>query len=536
MYIIGQYLAQNRTSLCYILDLFSKIVYYIYSNIERWDVMNILLVDDEPICISTVSHILNNMYDGEVTLYTAVSASEALDIVKKTKIDLVFTDIRMPNTDGLELTKSILRILPVCEVVILSAYDQKKYLKTAINLNVFRYLQKPINPTEILEVTQLVAAKHETLKTMSAPEKTDFMQRKIIDILISQSYHPQKIKMLSEHILNSDFFSCKYYTVVLVMSNNNDVESEVSGIIQSVISEKNIFTLKTIKNAMVLYILGSREAKPSEAINFYFEKTLSPEIYDNIQICIGNTVENMEYISSSYINACLLAEYSFYTKKGIHLFDEKADYCNTKKWTDTANFNAESIPCYEDGFNAFLDTTYNLLKQNASMPKKSVHILFFNIINHMFIQAKNNGIFCNVSMDDIYYMNFLTIDDLYEFSYNFVADNSLYLPINKMAFNIKNYIKENYHDKNLSIDTIAAHFFMSPQYIPKLFKKAFDISITQYIANTRISAAKTLISTQDIGIKNIAEAVGYDDANYFSRLFKKKTGMTYTEYKKQQNK
>ena len=77
---------------------------------------------------------------------------------------------------------------------------------------------------------------------------------------------------------------------------------------------------------------------------------------------------------------------------------------------------------------------------------------------------------------------------------------------------------------------------MSPQYIPKLFKKAFDISITQYIANTRISAAKTLISTQDIGIKNIAEAVGYDDANYFSRLFKKKTGMTYTEYKKQQNK
>jgi len=175
--------------------------------------MNILLVDDEPICISTVSHILNNMYDGEVTLYTAVSASEALDIVKKTKIDLVFTDIRMPNTDGLELIKSILRILPVCEVVILSAYDQKKYLKTAINLNVFRYLQKPINPTEILEVTQLVAAKHETLKTMSAPEKIDFMQRKIIDILISQSYHPQKIKMLSEHILDSDFFSCKYIEI-----------------------------------------------------------------------------------------------------------------------------------------------------------------------------------------------------------------------------------------------------------------------------------------------------------------------------------
>ena len=153
----------------------------------------------------------------------------------------------------------------------------------------------------------------------------------------------------------------------------------------------------------------------------------------------------------------------------------------------------------------------------------------------MIIQAKNNGIQCDASVDDIYYMDFLTIDDLYDFTYNFVKRHSLYLPINKMAFNIKNYINQNYRDKNLSIDTIAAHFYMSPQYIPKLFKKAFDVSIMQYIANTRISAAKALVQTQDMGIKNIAEAVGYDDANYFSRLFKKKTGMTVTEYKKQNN-
>ena len=497
--------------------------------------MNILLVDDEPICISTVSHILNNMYDGEVTLYTAASASEALDIVKETKIDLVFTDIRMPNIDGLELAKSILRILPVCEVVIISAYDQKKYLKTAINLNVLRYLQKPINPAEILEVTRLVAAKHQTLKTMSVPEKMDLMQSKIIDILTSQNYQSQKIQMLAEHILDSDFFSCKYYTIVLVMTDNNDVSADVSKIIQSFTHEKNILALKTLKNAMTLYIFGSNDTRLSETINTCFENNITPTIDNKIQICIGNTVSNLENITTSYINACILTEYSFYTKKGIHLFDEKADYLTTKKLSDAAFFNAQAIPCYEDGFNTFLKTTYTSLKQTASTPKKSVHILFFNIINHMLIQAKKNGIFCDASMDDIYYMNFLTIDDLYEFSYNFVANNSLYLPTNRLAFNIKNYIKENYRDKNLSIDTIAAHFYMSPQYIPKLFKKAFDISIMQYITNTRISAAKTLIQTQDMGIKNIAEAVGYDDANYFSRLFKKKTGMTYTEYKKQQN-
>ena len=497
--------------------------------------MNILLVDDEPICISTVSHILNNMYEGEVKLFTAVSASEALDIVKETKIDLVFTDIRMPNTDGLELAKSIMKILPVCEVVILTAYDQKEYLKTAINLNVFRYLQKPVNPAEILEVTRLVSAKQQTLKTMSVPEKMDFMQNKIIDILISQSYQPQKIKMLSEHILDSDFFACRYYTVVLIMTYDNYVSSEISTIIQKLTQDKNILTLKTIKNAMKLYVFGSNDINLAQTINHTFQNNITPEINNKFQICIGNTTKTLEGIYNSYINAYILSEYSFYTQKGIHIFNEKTDYLNTQKISDAAFLNTEAIPCYEEGFNAFLKTTYHSLKETASTPKKSVHILFFSIINHMFIQAKNNGILCKASIDDIYYMNFLTIDDLYEFSYQFVADNSLYLPTNKMAFNIKTYINQNYHDKNLSIDTIAAHFYMSPQYIPKLFKKAFDISIMQYIANTRITAAKTLIQTRDMGIKNIAEAVGYEDANYFSRLFKKKTGMTYTEYKKTTN-
>ncbi len=496
--------------------------------------MNILLVDDEPICFSTVSHILNNMYDEEVAIYTATSASEALDIVKETRIDLVFTDIRMPNTDGLELAKSILKISPICEIVILSAYDQKKYLKAAINLNVLRYLQKPVNPAEIIEVVKLVSTKHQALKNMSASEKVDTMQNKIIEILIAPNYQAQKIKILAEHIFDSEFFSCKYYAAVLAMTQSGDTASLLSQAAQQM-RKQNLMSIKTIKNAMTLYIFGSNSPNLAETLQQSFQSILPTDCHDQVQICIGNTVSDLEHITESYINACILTEYSFYTKKGIHAFNKKEVLFDSKKMCDAAIFNAESVPCYEDGFNAYLKSVYDALKASASTPKKSVHILFFNIINHMMIQAKNNGVFCDVRMDDIYYLNFLTIDDLYEFTRNFVAKHSLYLPMNKMAFNIKNYIKQNYHHKTLSIDSIAAHFFMSPQYIPKLFKKAFDISITQYISNTRIAAAKTLIKTQDIGIKNIAEAVGYEDANYFSRLFKKKTGMTFTEYKKQQN-
>ena len=497
--------------------------------------MNILLVDDEAICISTVSHILNNMYDGETSIYTATSAAEALEIVNEVKIDLVFTDIRMPNTDGLELAKSILKLRPTCEIVILSAYDQKKYLKAAINLNVLRYLQKPVNPTEIIEVASLVATKHQTLQTMSVPDKIDMMQNKIIEILISKNYQSEKIRILADHILDSEFFSCKYYSSVLVMAENSDIGSEISDAVKSFMKSHKILALQTIKNAMTLYVFGSNNANLAELLKTVFEQGISEEHRNKIQICIGNTVNALEDISASYINSCILTEYSFYTKKGIHQFNEQTNYFSSDHSWNAVIFDADSVPCYEDGFLAYIKNIYNSLKQSASAPKKSVHILFFNIINHMVIQAKNNGMLCDVFMDDIYYLNFLTLEDLYQFSIEFVSKHSLYLPMNKMAFNIKNYIKQNYQDKHLSIDSIAAHFYMSPQYIPKLFKKAFGISITQYITNTRIATAKSLIKTQDMGIKNIAEAIGYEDANYFSRLFKKKTGMTFTEYKNQQN-
>lgn len=469
------------------------------------------------------------MYEEDVNIFTSLCADDALDIVKDTKIDLIFTDIRMPNTDGLELAKTITRISPSSEIVILSAYDQKEYLKKAINLNVFRYLLKPVNPTDIIEVTRLVSEKRRRLNDMSANETMELLQSKITKFLVSNDYDPQKIKEISDKAFESPFFYCKYYAVCLIFRENNNFDLEILKAIRNIEQEDKLFSMKSKKNNSILYIFGSNDESLSNTLANRFKVLLPEDIKIKIQICIGNSVCKPEKISESYINTCVLAEQAFYEGKGIYIY-ENINF-NSNELPDAAIFNTEIIPCYEDGFNSFLNDTYNSLKKSASVPRKTVHILFFNIINHMYIQAKNSGAEPDISIDDLFYLDFLTLDDLYDFSYNFIATHSLYLNINKVAFNIKNYIKQNYRNKDLSIDMIASQFYLSPQYIPKLFKKTFNISIKQYISDTRISAAKVLIRTQDMGVKNIAEAVGYEDANYFSRLFKKKTGMTFTEYR-----
>ena len=95
---------------------------------------------------------------------------------------------------------------------------------------------------------------------------------------------------------------------------------------------------------------------------------------------------------------------------------------------------------------------------------------------------------------------------------------------------IYDYIHNNYK-KNITLDDVASLIDMSSQYTSKLFKELFEVNFTDYILELRIEAAKDRLTGSMMKIKDIAGEVGYDDANYFCRIFKKRIGMTPKEYR-----
>jgi two-component system response regulator YesN len=95
---------------------------------------------------------------------------------------------------------------------------------------------------------------------------------------------------------------------------------------------------------------------------------------------------------------------------------------------------------------------------------------------------------------------------------------------------INQYIHNNYSD-NISRSKIAEEFFLTPEYLAKLYKKKTGITIKTYINEYRIEKAKELLRTSDMNISEIAVAVGFDNFSYFSTLFKKSTGISPKEYK-----
>lgn len=91
---------------------------------------------------------------------------------------------------------------------------------------------------------------------------------------------------------------------------------------------------------------------------------------------------------------------------------------------------------------------------------------------------------------------------------------------------------ENHFDRNVSAAELAELSHYSQRHFLRIFKSAYHCTPTEYITDLRISRGCALLKSSGMTVSETAEKCGFDDVNYFSRLFKKKTGVTPSEYKK----
>ncbi len=84
--------------------------------------------------------------------------------------------------------------------------------------------------------------------------------------------------------------------------------------------------------------------------------------------------------------------------------------------------------------------------------------------------------------------------------------------------------------EEVTLNDIATYVNLSPQHFSKIFKEATGFGYVEWVNNLRITKARELINTTDKTIKEICFIVGYNDPNYFSRIFKKYVGISPTDY------
>lgn len=118
---------------------------------------------------------------------------------------------------------------------------------------------------------------------------------------------------------------------------------------------------------------------------------------------------------------------------------------------------------------------------------------------------------------------------------NCIIENATFSTANKdvplLVSNIKRFLHNNL-SKNLSLSDVGNLFHYSPVYCNILFKKYMNLPIISYFLQLKIEEAKKMLIENELPLKKIARSLGFDDYNYFARIFKKHTKTTPLKYKK----
>lgn len=151
-----------------------------------------------------------------------------------------------------------------------------------------------------------------------------------------------------------------------------------------------------------------------------------------------------------------------------------------------------------------------------------------DVLRKMVIEASDEKEFYELHLASLL-VDLMVILARYQSSYK--KADAVIAPANQKIYDVIHYIKNHYFE-SLSLEGMAEHFFISPFYLSRLFKKNTGFTVFEYIQSIRIIEAQRLLIETKLKIVDIASAVGYANVSNFGKVFKQLTGKSPLTYRK----
>ena len=517
--------------------------------------MKIFLVDDDKIIRQGIRKILEKS-DLNCTIIGEASDGElALQELQTIEdIDLIITDIRMPVMDGLELIRKIRKFNTIVRIVVLSGFDDFKYVRNAFMDGAVDYVLKPINKEEFLILMQKLQVDIESddKEKGQIEEYHNLFLEKTINKLLHSKFQnsedlEQKVTQLGINIIGS-------FAVMILRADNNykDFNREFSyeSILEKAfIKLTNLFRLDlnykfysfVTFDSIVILVEGDKLPVSSEVFNKYhlFIKNTPLNDFLTFTLGISKIFNHLMNASDAYEEAMKASEARFYLGKNTFItYDQvEKDYCELI-------INIEEL--IRDLALAYELCDYMKVKEELEKVFLSMHgiepLEFRNrikmIIERLMFQVRDlQEAMQQCDFDYEYFILYVnTIDEL---KIHFLIKSQSIIEYMKTEREkrskkriemAKKYIEMHYKEA-ITLNEVADYIELNSSYFSSLFKKETGENFSEYLLNIRINVAKKLLLDPKVKVYEIGNKVGYEDVVSFGRAFKKKIGMSPKEYR-----
>ena len=502
-------------------------------------------------------------------LEPACDGEEVLERIPEEKPDIILTDINMPFLSGLELLQRLQNEYPNIVTIAISGYDDFDKVKGVFVSGGLDYLLKPVGKEELVKVLTKAlgvleerenAKKHDETSRIQEHKLSSFLEDSEYSALLSGKLYGQSASQT--HVSSTNTFSevatlmVKFYNIAEIAEQFDHDNLQMSWSIKSRLRELtgmdgNAIIFNNSNKMSEFLIVKTADAKELRALAENILKEFSLEEYGPVSVVLHEQTSSLDDIGTVYREListlvtrpfsrshCILScpeekntvEMQTIGKSApAHMETELYHLLSTGKKSETEKliFRTCDFKHCDDGTWSYLD-----VKQYAGRITGILYRYVQEKCPELTAQAEE-------AMDNIdYYMKCLNtpslfaslkilLDSLWESGEDKGADSS---SVVQQVEQIHRYIEQSYHE-NITLTALAEQYHMDASYLSRIFSQKYGETIIAFLTRIRMEKAAELMKDQDKKLETISFLVGYDDYNYFSRVFRKKMGCSPREYR-----
>lgn len=527
----------------------------------------VLIVDDEEMIVEGLKFLIGRgvpdcevagiAYDGEDGLQKALTLCP----------DIILTDIRMYQMDGIEMIRRLREEGLHTRYIVLSGYAEFSYARQALQLGVEDYITKPVEEEELYRTFAKVCAslaqerqKEERVETLYETVDTysrNIQQYRLRDFLEGRrEWRELKDCVMADRFFRYPWFLCAVFEMMpsgkqesftgtafdeALQRGGQALAQKFEGMAFRVVSGK--------ERGQRILIFGEEEAIGTRSFRLELERlrrAVQQEGDGTLSAGIGLWHKNPDGLRRSLEEALCALNYRVINgPESMVCYDETGGIVKNPVQISQEDIR-ELERCMDEmddeGCARVVEKIFCKIGRDTALSPERLQMLAINLI----LSGTRKMPFMQLQMNEYLGRNILSLDSISKFRTveqlkNWIINilkgmNELMLKQNvpekrDVVEEAKAYIAQNFQ-KEITLTDISEKFYINPYYFSQLFKKKTGETYQNYLTGIRISRARKLLEETDLKLYEISSMVGYADANHFGKVFEKYVGVKPQAYRR----